>query len=335
VISGKKRWVNDSFVIDSPKRDEVKSTSLSILGLDVFVREQGDGPPILLLNGLGAGAEAWAWLEERLAERARTIAIELPGAGRSATPPLPLPISTLARVAATALERLDCPQADVIGFSLGGIVAQQLARDEPARVRRLVLAATACGWGSIPGSLAALTLISLPWRLHSAALYRQTQALMGSADRDLLRRRPELSEARLRQPPPILGYTYQLAAGASWSSLAWLHEVRAPTLVLSGGRDELVPPANGVQLARLLPQSRLHVLPDEGHLFMWDPETAAVPLIADFLGSAEPTASAAWADGVAVDDDASVEAAFAAADGAQPHRALSMAFRRLVEQARS
>jgi poly(3-hydroxyoctanoate) depolymerase len=310
----------------------VKSHNISVLGLDVFVREQGRGQPVVLLNGLGAGVEPWAWLEERLAGGCRTIAIELPGAGRSEAPFVPLPISTLARIVGTVLERLECPRADVVGFSFGGIVAQQLARDDPARVRRLVLAATACGWGSIPGSLSALTLISLPWRLHSAKLYRQTQALMGSADRELLRRRPELSEARLRQPPPILGYTYQLAAGAFWSSLPWLHEVQAPTLVLSGERDELVPAANGIQLARLLQNSRLHVLAGEGHLFMWDPEAAAVPLVEDFLRAESPTESDAWSRGTAVDDDAVVEEAFASANGAQPHRALSMAFRRITLQ---
>ena len=310
----------------------MKSHNLPVDGLDVFVRERGSGQPVVLLNGLGAGAEPWGWLEQRLAEGRRAIAVELPGAGRSETPSLPLPISTLARIVGAVLEQLECPPADVVGFSFGGIVAQQLARDDPSRVRRLVLAATACGWGSIPGSLAALTLISLPWRLHSATLYRQTQALMGSADRELLRRRPELSEARLRQPPTILGYTYQLAAGAFWSSLAWLHEVQAPTLVLSGERDELVPAANGIQLARLLPHSRLHVLAGEGHLFMWDPEAAAVPLVESFLRADSPTESEAWTRGTAVDDDAVVEEAFAAANGAQPHRALSMAFRRITLQ---
>jgi len=310
----------------------VKSHNLSVEGLELFVREQGRGQPVVLLNGLGAGVEPWAWLEERLAGGARTIAVELPGAGRSTTPPVPLPISTLARIVGSALEQLDCPQADVVGFSFGGIVAQQLARDHPSRVRRLVLAATACGWGSIPGSLAALTLISLPWRLHSAALYRQTLGLMGNADRELLRRRPELSEARLRQPPTILGYTYQLAAGAFWSSLAWLHEVRAPTLVLTGERDELIPSANGVQLTRLLKHSRLHVLAGEGHLFMWDPETAAVPLVEDFLRAPSQAESEAWASGATVGDDAAVERAFASARGAQPHRALSMAYRRLVSR---
>jgi poly(3-hydroxyoctanoate) depolymerase len=316
--------------VSSPRREAF----VSVGGVEVFVRERGEGTPLVMLNGLGAGTEAWAWLEERLARRARTVALELPGAGRSGTPAFPLSITGLARVVAGVLERRGYKKADVLGFSLGGIVAQQLAHDRPARVRRLVLAATACGLGSMPGTLAYLTLISLPWRLHSRALYDHTQPLIGAADRELLARLPELTEARLRQPPPILGYAYQLAAGAAWSSLPWLPSLGVPTLVISSERDELVPPANGTQLARLLPRSRLHLLPDEGHLFMWDPRSAAVPLLEDFVSAKRLSDSQAWTSGLEVDDDATVEAAFDASVGAQPHRALSTAFRRLVESSR-
>jgi pimeloyl-ACP methyl ester carboxylesterase len=302
-------------------------------GLRVYVRERGDGRPLVLLNGLGAGIETWPWLEERLARSARTIAIELPGAGRSGTPALPFSIGGLACLVAGVLERRGLEQVDVLGFSLGGIVAQQLAHEQPGLIRRLTLAATACGWGSMPGTLASLTLISLPWRLHSRALYHHTLALMGRADRELVERHPELTEARLHRPPPIVGYTYQLVAGALWSSLPWLSSVTCPTLIVGGELDELVPPANSVQLARLLPESRLHVLAGEGHLLLWNPESAAVPLIEDFFGAPSLARSRAWRTGRRVDDDAAVEAAFAVAVGAQPHRSLSMVFRRLVEAA--
>lgn len=302
-------------------------------GVRVYVRDQGKGRPLVMLNGIGAGSETWSWLEERLAGSARTVAIELPGGGRSGTPTLPFSVAGLAGLVAGVLDRRGLEQVDVLGFSLGGIVAQQLAHERPLLVRRLALAATACGWGSMPGTLASLTLVSLPWRLHSRALYRQTVALMGRADRELLERYPELSEARLHSPPPVVGYTYQLVAGALWSSLPWLATVTCPTLVVAGQLDELVPPANAVQLARLLPESRLHVLPDEGHLLLWDPESRAVPLIEDFFTAGSLARSQAWRSGRRVDDDASVEAAFADSVGAQPHRTLSMAFRRLVEAA--
>jgi len=306
---------------------------VSVRGLRLFVREQGEGPPLLLINGLGSNADMWGAVEERLGATGRTIVYDMPGSGRSPTPPLPLAISALARVAGALLDELGHERADVLGFSLGGLVAQQLAHDEPHRVRRLALAASACGWGSMPPTAEALALLSMPVRYHSRSLYWQTNRLLSPSDRDLLRRLPTLTASRLRYPPPLVGYTYQIAAGAMWTSLPWLASVRVPTLVLSGDADAVVPVANGIQLARLLPQSRLHVVPDGGHLFVFDPNGQAIELLEDFFSSARLSDSRAWSQGVRVDRDDLVEAAFAASRGAFPQRLLSEAYRRYLAAA--
>jgi poly(3-hydroxyoctanoate) depolymerase len=305
--------------------------TLSPGGVEVFVRRRGEGRPVLLVNGLGASVEMLVTLEERLAADAHTIAVELPGAGRSPTPRRPMSIAAMAKLLGDLLDELGHERVDVVGFSLGGTVAQQLAHDAPGRVRRLALVSTACGWGSLPGTLEALTLISLPIRYHSRTLYERTTPLASPADRDLLQRMPGLAEARLRYPPSLLGYAYQLTAGALWSSLPWLSSVTVPTLVLCGDGDRLVQPANGIQLARLLPESRLHILPGEGHLYVCDPDSAALPLLADFFSSRTLSRCRAWTSGTVVADDETVEAAFDASGGAQPHRALSDAFRRYVQ----
>ena len=304
--------------------------TLSPGGVEVFVRQRGEGRPVLLINGLGASVDVLETLEERLGGVAHTIAVELPGAGRSPTPRRPLSIAAMARVLTNLLDDLGHEQADVFGFSLGGIVAQQLAHDAPERIRRLALASTACGWGSLPGTADALTLISMPIRYHSRTLYERTLTLASPADQELLRRVPRLAEARLLHPPSLLGYTYQLTAGALWSSLPWLSSVRAPTLVLTGDGDRLIQSANGLQLARLLPESRLHVLAGQGHLYVCDPESRALPLLADFFSSPALSRCRAWTSGTVVDDDETVETAFAASGGAQPYRALSDAFRRYM-----
>jgi pimeloyl-ACP methyl ester carboxylesterase len=246
------------------------------------------------------------------------------------TPLWPQSIPASAAVAEQLLDELGHERVDVLGFSLGGLVAQELARRAPGRVRRLALAGTAVGWGSMPGTLSALALIAMPLRYYSRAFSEQTNWLLSPADRALVRRLTALTEARLRHPPSLLGYAGQFWAGAFWSSLRWLPSVRTPTLVLHGDADHLVPPANGVQLARLLPQARLHVLPDEGHFIVFDPLSRSLPLLEDFFSSPAPTASAAWTAGTAVDDDAAVNAAFASSVGAQPYRTLSAAFRRSV-----
>jgi hypothetical protein len=172
----------------------------------------------------------------------------------------------------------------------------------------------------------------MPLRYHSRALYEHTRALLSPADAKLLERHELLREARLRHPPSIYVYLSQLWSASLWSSLPWLSSVRVPTLVLAGEGDELVPPANGFQLAHLLPESRLHVLADEGHLMIFDPESGALPLLEDFFASPVLGRARVWKTGASVDDDATVERAFAQATGAQPFRALSDAYRHYVRR---
>ena len=295
----------------------------------LFVREQGEGVPLLLINGLGSSVEMWGEVESRLASTARTIAYDLPGSGRSPTSG-PVSISSLAREAAALLKALGYEHADVLGFSLGGLVAQQLAHDYPRVVRRMALAGTACGWGSLPPTRQALALLGMPIRYHSPSLYRRTNHLLSEGDRQLLRRLPNLTESRLRHPPPLLGYAYQLAAGSMWTSLPWLAAVRTPTVVLAGIEDHVVPSANAVQLARLLPESRLHLVPGGGHLFIFDPQGPAIHLVADFFAGPRHEDTRAWSDGTAVVTDEPVDTAFADAHGTFPQRVFSDAYRRFV-----
>jgi fermentation-respiration switch protein FrsA (DUF1100 family) len=122
-------------------------------------------------------------------------------------------------------------------------------------------------------------------------------------------------------------------AAATWSSLSWLSSVHVPVLVVHGDGDHLVPAANAVQLARLLPESRLHVLPGEGHLLVVDPDGGAIPLLEDFFAAPTVERSRAWSTGRVVDDDETVEAAFDQAAGMQPYRAMSHAYRWFVRHA--
>jgi poly(3-hydroxyoctanoate) depolymerase len=297
------------------------------------VRERGDGLPLLMLNGLGSNVDTWGHAEERLSRVARTIAFDSPGSGRSTTPFWPLSIAMLARTAADVLDELGYERVDVLGFSLGGLIAQQLARDDPGRVRRIALVGTGCGWGSMPGDPAALTLLSMPLRYHSRVLYHHTGCLLSPADRDLLARVDRVSTSRLDHPPSLVGYAAQLWAAATWSSLSWLPSVHVPALVVHGDGDQLVPAANAVQLARLLPESRLHVLAGEGHLLVVDPDGGAIPLLEDFFRATDVEESRAWSTGRVVDDDEAVERAFDLARGTQPYRAMSSAYRWFVRYA--
>jgi len=268
-------------------------TTLTARGLKLFVREQGVGHPLLLINGIGANTEMWGAAEEILSRRSRTIAFDCPGTGRSQTSLLPLPMPELARVVVAVLDELGHERVDVLGFSFGGALAQQLAHDAAQRVRRLALVATGCGWGSTLGSPTAISAVANPLRYYSRGWFDLTNRFLGEPESEDVE-----SLARLASPPSLLGYSYQLWALASWSSRLWLNRVEAPTLVVAGALDRLVPPSNALQLARLLPTSRLHLLPDAGHLLMSYRDGAAPGLLADFFSSRSLERSTTWKTGL-------------------------------------
>jgi pimeloyl-ACP methyl ester carboxylesterase len=301
---------------------------VSFNGFALYVRERGAGYPLLMINGLGGNLEMWGVTQKRLSAQARTIAFDAPGMGRSRASPVALPLPAVAWMLCRLLDRLGYERVDVLGYSLGGVMAQQLARSAPERVRRLALAGTSCGWGSAPPELVPLSLISTPLRYLSKSFYRRTSHLLDGGHRF---EDSELAAAQARErnshPPSMLGYAQQFMQGTTWSSLHWAKTVQTPTLVLAGECDRLVPPANGRLLASQLPDSRLHLLPGEGHLMLFDPDSAALPLLADFFGSRLLNGSAAWSSGERVEDDADVERALRDAPGAQPLKALSAAYR--------
>ncbi len=279
---------------------------VSVGGLQVFVRERGRGFPLLLINGLGANVDMLDPAVAMLARQSRTIAFDAPGTGRSSTPMFLLPIVSVAEIARDLCDRLGYAQVDVLGFSHGGLVAQELARIAPRRVRRLALVGTACGWGSRLGDLAAVSTLATPVRYYSRSYGAQMSRLYGERDRKI---DASLRQARLDSPPSLLGYAYQLLAAVTWSSLPWLGTLRQPTLVVAGSDDRVTVPANGMQLARLIKNSRLHVLPDEGHLALFDSASRALPLLADFFAAPELTAAVSWSSGLQLGDDVDVVAA--------------------------
>jgi pimeloyl-ACP methyl ester carboxylesterase len=300
--------------------------------LRLMVRERGLGHPLLLINGLGGNVDMWGVAQERLAEQAHTIAFDAPGTGRSQVSPVPLPMPAFARTIVGLLDELGHERVDVLGYSWGGLAAQQLARTAPGRVRRLALAGTSCGWGSVPGDLRAIALLATPLRYYSKTFYARTSHLLDGVhdpnDRD--GHSLEHAEARRRHPPTLMGYTQQLVIGSAWTSLPWLHEVQSPTLVISGQCDRLVPPVNAMQLAGQLPMSRLHRLPGEGHLLLFDPKSAALPLLGDFFAAERLDDSSAWRGGEEVRDDAVLEEAIRQSPGGQPYKAIGTTFRRLL-----
>jgi poly(3-hydroxyalkanoate) depolymerase len=251
------------------------------------VSVRGEGSPILLIMGFGGNLEMWAPLERELnAHGYQTIAYDAPGTGNSPPRLAPLRPRGLARQAAHLLDALGLPKVDVLGVSFGGGVAQELTLRNPHRVRRLVLASTMCGLGGVPGTPLALAALATPLRYYSPTFMRATARWVygpvHDSDGTLMR---DQIVARRSRPPSLWGYLSQLYAVTGWTSLPWLHRITAPTLVLSGANDPLVPPVNARILAARIPNATVHVEPDTGHLLLMERAAQCAALIAEFLGS--------------------------------------------------
>ena len=265
------------------------SSLLQWQGHRVHVTESGRGDPLLLLTGLGGNTDQWAPFMEQFRTR-RIIRFDAPGTGRSSTPMYPVSIVELANLAAAVLDDRGVRWADVIGFSYGGFVAQQLAHDHPTRVRRLVLAATNFGIGSVLGSVSAMAALATPLRYYSPTHFDRTAAATygGVTARDPSVRRG-LMAARLRHPPSSYGYAMQLLGLSGWSSWPILHKIPHETLVIGGDDDPLVPIANAVTLARRIPRAKLEIVERGGHLLLWDDPQNLGERIGRFLNAAHAT----------------------------------------------
>lgn len=254
-----------------------------VMNMKIRIRRSGSGRPLLLINGLGACLEAWEPLVERLPGR-DIIAVDHPGVGLSSPPNHLMAMTELAEFYAQLLDAVGVSRADVLGFSFGGTVAQQMAKDFPQYVNSLILAGTAVGWGGFAPDLITLMVAANPLR-YQIPLVREMSAPV--IYRGRVGRHPRLFEDELSgwdaQRATFLGVGCQVAAFVGWSSMAWLSSINVPTLVLVGEEDPMAPASNSKLIAAVIPGAELRVYEAAGHLFLFDVPDLTTPVIAEFL----------------------------------------------------
>ncbi len=274
-------------VINSPKKPNPSAPDPLVEYVDVdgvmlrVATRPGSGIPLLLLNGIGANFELVFPFIDALPDR-QVIIFDIPGTGRSSMWLRPRRFSGLAALANRLLDRMGFQQVDVAGVSWGGALAQQFARQYPDRCRRLILAATSPGAISVPGRPKVLMKMATPMRYISSQYMEDAAPHIYGGE---IRRKPHLvteHTARLI-PPSIVGYLYQLIAGAGWTSVHWLHKLQQPTLILAGDDDPIVPAVNARLISMLIPNNRLHIVHGGGHLFLLHSPHKVVPIISEFL----------------------------------------------------
>jgi poly(3-hydroxyalkanoate) depolymerase len=248
-------------------------------------RGDGDGWPLLLLNGIGANLELFQPFVDSLGAGIETIRVDLPGAGESPATPFPVRFPGLARLIADMLDQLDYSTVDVLGVSWGGGLAQQFAHQHRDRCRRLILVSTGTGAIMVPGRLSALLALASPRRYQDPSYMASIAGRLygGRLRSDLALAARLAGEVR---GGDTRGYYRQLLASVGWTSIHWLHTLRQPTLILTGRDDPIVPCLNGGILAWLIPNSRLHVF-DDGHLGLVTSADELAPIVRGFLAAEE------------------------------------------------
>lgn len=275
---------------DTP--DPVERT-LSVAGrrLRVAVRPAAPRPagtpaprPLVLVNGIGASLELLEPLVTALDPRREVIRFDVPGIGGSQLSAVPLPMAALTTLLADLLDQLDGLTGtshrvvDLLGLSWGGGIVQQFALQYPQRTGSLALVSTGTGVMMVPARISVLARMLTPRRYNDPS-YRRDAGREIYVGED-----PDTVDALFSRVQPVRAraYLHQLFALTTWTSLPVLPFIAAPTLVLAGRRDPVIPIVNAHVMGSLLPRAEVH-LHRGGHLGLLTRPAELGPVVEDFL----------------------------------------------------
>lgn len=259
--------------------------------IELYYEITGSGDPLVLISGLGYGLWMWRKMIPGLAERRQVIAFDNRGAGQTDKPDGPYNVQMMAEDTAGLMDALGIQSAAVMGHSMGGFIAQQLALGRPDLVDKLILSATNFGGPRhVPVTAEAMAVImdrsGDPVDVVKRGIAIACAPGFAQAHPEVVE---ELIAYRLGNPVPPAQYQAQTAVGLGLLSEEACFEhrlegVHSPTLILFGEHDKVVPPANADLLAAKLPNARVEILSNAGHIFPIEQPEAAVSAVLDFLG---------------------------------------------------
>lgn len=255
-----------------------------------YYEEAGRGEPLVLIRGLGSDLQAWALQVPALAKHFRVITYDNRGAGRTSCPDKPYSIAGMADDLATLLDELKIAKASVLGYSMGGMIAQEFALKYPNKLEKLILLGTSAGLDGYSKVVIQNFIntrrsnMSREQFVRSQAPFVYSADLLGDSDRferaiqaNVDNPYSQQDHAFIRQAQAILAFD---ASGRSSG-------IKASTLVITNKEDILVPPRNGEALSKLIPGAKLLSL-DGGHAGVTELPNEHNAAVLEFLGAAVP-----------------------------------------------
>ena len=264
------------------------SAMVEVEGVQIVCRTIGKGPPLLVLNGFAATSVDWdPCFIDRLASRYKLILLNNRGIGGSTDDGQSFDIANLANDAAHVIETLGFERTSVMGWSMGGFIAQTLAVEYPDRVRKLILLSTDSGGTDADLASPAVwsQLIDTSGTPHEQARRLLSLLFPSRIAESFYRVFGDIIAARRAQLSPEL-LKRQAAAMDAWhrNDIAnRLRQIRAPVLIATGTEDVVIPPSNALKLVNAIPGSWLAQFPSSGHAFIAQYPQAVANLINNFL----------------------------------------------------
>jgi pimeloyl-ACP methyl ester carboxylesterase len=235
------------------------------------------------VHGLGYARWGWEPVVDLLAERYDVILFDNRGIGESEAPPGPYSAAEMAEDTRRVMDEAGVERAHVLGTSLGGMIAQELALAAPARVEKLVLVCTTPGGSKatpMPEQTVRL-MAEAPTLEPLVALRRFVEnALAPDAPDGIVER---ILAHRIETAQPVSAWLSQAAAGAAFDVWDRLSELGIPTLVAHGTADIVVDPANAELLTERIPDAQLELFPGCGHLLFWEQPDRFATVVGEFL----------------------------------------------------
>lgn len=260
-------------------------------GVELYYEVHGTGEPLLLVAGLGFGV--WSWFRQvpDLSQHFRVIAFDNRGAGLSEKPDCEYTIEMMAEDAVALLGALNVARAHVLGHSMGGYIAQEIALRHPDVVSKLILVSTSFGGENavlMSPETAAQMRSELEAEDREAALRRGLS--LRFSDR-FLAEHPEIVEEFLARRkahlPPAYAWQRQFAACLRFETESRLNALQAPTLIVTGSEDPIVPSENSLRLVQAIPNARLMIFPGARHLVFIEQAEAFNRIVIEFLKERE------------------------------------------------
>ncbi len=261
---------------------------VTVNGLRIAYDRAGQGPPLVLLHGIGANASAWRTQLAGLSDAFDVIAWDAPGYGRSSDPPEDWPMAKYADYLAGFLDGLGIAKTHLLGQSWGGVLAQEFYRNHADRVSSLILSDTTLG-GDVTRDDGETRLQARLRALETMtpaeyARARAPQLLAPDPPADVLRE----VEAMVAQIHP-LGFHSAAIALAHADVRAVLPRIGVPTLVLCGEQDRVTSPTIGTRLIGEIPDAHMVIFPGVGHLNNMEQPDHYNATVREFLLSANGT----------------------------------------------